>query len=104
MIRYVVLLPRRPDISRAEFLSTWLGPHRDRLLAVPGVRDVELLPSVDAQDLGLATTFDGLGLVDFEDHATLRAGLGSPEGRALRAHTTSFADSAAALRLLVAPP
>lgn len=94
---YCVLLTRRDDCSREYFLEQWLGEHRRLLAELPGVVDVRLLPVAEPDDGGP----DGVGLLFFSTGADLRAALASPAAKRLRAHTSVFARSGEATRLLL---
>ncbi|GEM_PF-3583914 len=94
---YCVLLARRDDVTREDFLRTWLGEHRRLIGELPGLADVELLPVADPAPGGP----DGVGLLYFASAAAMRAALASPTAVRLREHTASFAKSAEATRLLL---
>jgi hypothetical protein len=94
---YCVLLTRREDVSRDEFLRAWLGEHRKLIGELPGLADVQLLPVADPAPGGP----DGVGLLYFRSGAELTSALASPAALRLREHTASFARSAEATRLLL---
>lgn len=94
---YCVLLARREDISRDEFLRAWLGEHRKLIGELPGLADVQLLPVADPAPGGP----DGVGLLYFRSGAELTSALASAAALRLRKHTASFARSAEATRLLL---
>ena len=94
---YCVLLARREDISRDEFLRAWLCEHRELIGELPGLADVQLLPVADPVPGGP----DGVGLLYFRSGAELTSALASPAALRLREHTASFARSAEATRLLL---
>ena len=94
---YCVLLTRREDVSRDEFLRAWLGEHRKLIGELPGLADVQLLPVADPASGGP----DGVGLLYFRNGAELTRALASPAALRLREHTASFARSAEATRLLL---
>lgn len=96
MIRYVVVLPRRVDISAAEFRRRWIDEHGPLAASLPGLIRGELLPSVDP-DAG----YGGVGILYFEDVESLDRALASDEARRLRDHTATFADSDDAIRVVV---
>lgn len=102
MIRYVAVLKRRPGTSREEFLTAWLGEHRALASALPHVLRVEFQPSV-ALDAG-EPEFDGVGVLEYASLGLLRESLASDRARALRAHTSTFADSDATVRAVVTVP
>jgi hypothetical protein len=94
---YCVVLARRDDVSREEFLAAWLGEHRKLIGELPGLADAQLLPVTDPAPGGP----DGVGLLYFRTGAQLRSALASPAALRLREHTASFAKSAEATRLLL---
>jgi hypothetical protein len=95
---YFVLLTRRADCSREQFLEQWLGEHRRRIAELPGLVDVRLLAVAEPQE----GEPDGVGLLFFRTAADLAAALASPAAQRLRSHTPMFARSDEALRLLLA--
>lgn len=101
MIRYVAVLRRRPDTTTREFLDAWLGTHRELATALPGVRRVDFQPVVRTGES--EPGYDGVGFLDFDDQAALESSLASPAAQRLRAHTATFADSDATVRLVVDP-
>ena len=94
---YFVLLTRRPELTRAEFLHLWLGEHRRLIGELPGLVRASQLPVGEPADGGP----DGVGLLYFRTGADLKAALASPASARLRAHTETFAWSAQAVRLLL---
>jgi hypothetical protein len=50
------------------------------------------------------TGFDGVGLLFFGSRAELDRALAAPQAATLRAHTATFADSGAAIRMLLSDP
>ena len=96
MIRYVVMLRRRADVPRDEFLTAWLGEHFERAQALPGAMNATFMPSVDAD-----SAFDGVGFIDFATREAMDDALATVEARDLRAHTATFSDSEGAARCVV---
>jgi hypothetical protein len=94
---YCVLLTRRDDIGREEFLRAWLVEHRNLIGELPGLADARLLPVAAPSPGGP----DGVGLLFFRTATELAAALASPAALALREHTGTFAKSAEATRLLL---
>ena len=94
---YFVLLSRREDCSRERFLDAWLGEHRLLLSELPGLTEVRLLPVAEPEEGG----YDGVGLLFFESEEAMARALQSEPGQRLRAHTGTFANSAAAIRLVL---
>lgn len=96
MIRYVVMLPRRGDISDAEFRHRWIDEHGPLVASLPGLVRGELLPSVDPD-----ADYAGIGILYFENLTSLDRALASDGAKQLRDHTKTFADSERAIRLVV---
>jgi hypothetical protein len=94
---YCVVLTRRGDIGREEFLRAWLVEHRKLISELPGLADARLLP-VAAPAAGGP---DGVGMLFFRTAAEMAAALASPAALRLREHTGTFAKSAEATRLLL---
>ena len=97
MIKYVILLKRRPDIDHATFLRIWHDEHVPLLRQLPGIRGIELLDTLDVPDY--VSGYDGVGLLSFDSMEAATAAFASPAGQAARRHTPTFADSSGALRL-----
>jgi hypothetical protein len=92
---YCVVLKRRPDVTRAEFLALWLGEHRALALQLPGVLDAVFMPTAEDDEV------DGVGLLSFASPDDLRHALSSDVAKQLRAHTATFSDSDAAVRVVL---
>lgn len=99
MIRYVVVLYRRPGSTREEFQAGW-AEHGELVRRLPGVLAVTLSPSVQEAAIN-DDDFDGIGFLDFPDVATMDACLASAQARAVREHTATFADAQRAQRFVV---
>jgi uncharacterized protein (TIGR02118 family) len=93
---YCVVMKRRPEVTRAEFLRVWLGQHRALALELPGVIGATFMPTAGDDERA-----DGVGLLSFASQSDLERALNSDTARRLRAHTATFADSAAATRLVL---
>ena len=57
------LVRGRPGLPQSEFLAHWLGPHRDHISALEGVRATRFFVVDSWTPSG--TTWDGLGLIGF---------------------------------------
>lgn len=95
MIRYFVVLYRKQGVSREQFLHAWTVEHVAKVRQLPQVLAVATHPAIDGAD------FDGVGVLDFFDQASMEACLASPAGKAVRAHTATFADPDRAQRFVV---
>jgi hypothetical protein len=96
---YCVLLRRSGSVSRAEFLRCWLDEHQKLAERLPGLDGVRLLPVEEPAD-----GFDGVGLLFFASRDAMDSALGSEAAARLRSHTATFADSEAAIRMLLSDP
>lgn len=100
MIQYVVMLYRRRELTQEDFEAAWLGEHRAIALDLPGIVEAEFLPRVQqgADDAGP----HGIGRLTFENSEALAVALASEVAARLRAHTATFADSDASIRMIAA--
>jgi len=96
MIKYVVLLRRRPDVTREEFERAWLVDHHALVARLPGLRAYAFSLVVDVEDYAAAC--DGMGELWFDDVESAMAAFESEIGQLVRADTGTFADSAQATR------
>jgi uncharacterized protein (TIGR02118 family) len=99
MIKVMLLLHRRPDLTQEQFRSSWHGPHQALLVQLPGLRRLvlnDVLPGLD----GSPATCDGVAEDWFDSLADMQAAFGSTEGQAVAADAASFIDLSR-LRMLV---
>jgi len=96
MVKYVVLLKRRPDLGRATFLKTWQEEHLPIIQKLPGLRRVELNATVEAA--GYVPDYDGIGVLWFDSVEAALEAFQSPQGLAARQDTPRFADPDSAVR------
>jgi hypothetical protein len=94
---YCVVLARRDDVTREDFLRAWLGEHRRLIADLPGLAGVRLLPVAEPTPGGP----DGVGLLYFATPSEMAVALASPAAARLREHTGTFAKSTEATRLLL---
>ncbi len=97
---YCVILSRRPELSREQFLEVWLGEHRRLIGELPHLVEARQFPSVDPELAGC----DGVGLLIFATAEDMAESLASEAAKALRAHTATFALSDQARRMLLDEP
>lgn len=97
---YCVMLSRRVELTREQFLEAWLGEHRRLIGKLPGLVEARQFPASDPESAGC----DGIGLLLFASADDLASSLGSDAAKALRAHTATFADSDKARRFLLGEP
>lgn len=95
MFKAIILLQRRPDMSRAEFSHWWLGAHAALAKGLPGLRGLRfnLVESPSDSDV------DGVSELWFDTQAAFEAAYASEHGRAVAAD--SMAHVARRERLLV---
>jgi uncharacterized protein (TIGR02118 family) len=99
MIRIMLLLHRRSDLSVEEFRRHWHGEHQALLVRLPGLRRLvlnDVLPSPD----GAPGPCDGIAEDWFESPEAMQAAFASVEGQAVAADTAHFLDPAR-LQILV---
>lgn len=91
MIKIMLLLHRRPDLSAEEFRAYWHGQHRALLERLPGLRRLVLNDVLPGPD-GAPGPCDGISEDWFESAAAMQAAFASPEGQAVAADTPNFLD------------
>lgn len=100
MIKAIVLVPRRIDMSREDFERYLRETHQPLLVKMPGLRRLVVnwvLPDPD----GPAPDYDLVGEDWFDDPQAMHAAFASPEGKAVIDDTPNFADMSR-FRLMVA--
>jgi uncharacterized protein (TIGR02118 family) len=101
MVKVMLLLYRRPGMSRDEFRRHWHEQHRPLLERLPGLHRLvlnDVLPGMD----GTQPDCDGIGEDWFESPAAMQAAFASPEGQAVAADAAAFLDLARLQLLVVA--
>jgi uncharacterized protein (TIGR02118 family) len=99
MVKYVVLVKRRPELDRETFRRLWQDEHLPLIRALPGLRRVEL--NLATEVANYPPQFDGVGILWFDSVDAALAAFQSPQGQTVRQHTPTFADSGAAIRMFV---
>jgi uncharacterized protein (TIGR02118 family) len=92
VVKVVVLLPRRSDMSREDFERYLRETHVPLLVRLPGLRRLVLnwvLPDPN----GPAPAYDAVGEDWFDDAQALNAAFASPEGKAVANDTPNFLDN-----------
>lgn len=100
MIKAIVLVPRRNDMSREDFERYLRETHQPLLVKMPGLRRLVVnwvLPDPN----GPAPDYDLVGEDWFDDPQAMHAAFASPEGKAVIDDTPNFADMSR-FRLMVA--
>lgn len=91
MVKVVVLLPRRSDMSRADFERHLRETHQPLITKLPGLRRL-VLNYVQPDPTGSPPAYDAVAEDWFDDPAALGAALGSPEGQAVANDAANFLD------------
>ncbi len=90
MIKVLVVLYKRADMSREEFVRYWREVHAPLAERMEGVRRYVINPTLQAFAMGEAS-FDGLAELWFDDAAAARAAFASPVGIATTQDVAKFA-------------
>jgi uncharacterized protein (TIGR02118 family) len=101
MIKIMLLLHRRADLSVEEFRAHWHGQHRALLGQLPGLRRLVLNDVLPGPD-GAAGPCDGISEDWFESAEAMQAAFASPAGQAVAADTLNFLDPARVQLFMVA--
>lgn len=99
MLKIVLLLHKRADLSQEAFQHHWRETHQPLITRLPGyLRSTVnyVLPNPD----GSAPACDGIGETWFASAAAFQSAMASPEGQAVFADTPNFLD-VAKMQLLV---
>lgn len=100
MIKAIILLTRRDDMTRAEFANWWLGEHAPLAVQLPGVRRIVFnLVDDGGDDAGDTNAPDGISELWFDSEADLEAAYASDLGR--RVAADSMAHVSGRVRMLV---
>lgn len=78
VILRISLLKRREDLTHAQFIEHWKGPHAEIVKRLPGVKGIQLIDIV-ATEMG--ELWDGLGIVLFDSIEAARAAFSDPRLR-----------------------
>jgi uncharacterized protein (TIGR02118 family) len=99
VVKVVVLLPRRSDMSKEDFQRHVRETHVPLLARLPGLRRL-VLSWVLPDPNGPEPSYDAVGEDWFDDAQALSAAFASPEGKAVADDTPNFLDMSR-FRLLV---
>ena len=89
MLKTIVLIKRRPDLTQAQFLDHWQSRHTPLVTALPGMRRY-VQNHVDPDILPGLSEFDGMAESWWDDAAAIHALRGTPELRAMRDDEKNF--------------
>jgi uncharacterized protein (TIGR02118 family) len=101
MVKVVLLLHRRADLSIDEFRHYWHQTHRPLLERLPGLRRLvlnDVLPSPE----GAQPVCDGIAEDWFDSVESMQAAFASPEAQAITADVANFLDLSRFQILMVA--
>jgi uncharacterized protein (TIGR02118 family) len=91
MVKIVLLLNRRPDLSIDDFRRYWHETHRPLLERLPGLRRLVLNDVLPAPD-GAPAACDGIAEDWFDSVEAMQAAFASPEAQAVAADVVNFLD------------
>jgi uncharacterized protein (TIGR02118 family) len=101
MVKIVLLLHRRADLSIEEFRSYWHTTHRPLLERLPGLRRLVLNDVLPGPD-GAPAVCDGIAEDWFESLEAMQAAFASAEAQAVTADVANFLDLSRFQMLMVA--
>ena len=101
MVKIVLLLYRRPDLSPDDFRRYWHETHRPLLERLPGLRRLVLKDVLPGPDGG-AGACDGIAEDWFDSLEAMQAAFASPEAQAVSADVVNFLDLSRFQMLMVA--
>ena len=93
MIKAIVLVPKREDMSSEEFRRYVDEIHLPLVKRLPGLRRLLIHYAHPSPD-GTPPLYEGVGEDWFESIEAMQAAFAGPEGRAVMADTAKFADVA----------
>lgn len=93
MIKIMLLLSRREDLSPDEFRRHWHGPHADLLSRLPGLQRLVLNDVLPGPD-GAPPPCDGISEDWFDSPESMQAAFASPASQAVAGDAVNFIDVA----------
>lgn len=100
MVKLLILLRKRADLTDAAFRGHWRDTHAPIVWSLPGIRNyVQFVPGEGAYPF--AADYQGVAELWFDDEAALRSAMSSPEDAAAREDTAYFADIANSVMMVV---
>jgi uncharacterized protein (TIGR02118 family) len=91
MLKLIVFLPRRPDLSREDFERHLRDTHTPLVAGLPGLRRL-VLNVVLPDPNGPPPAYDAVSEDWFDGPEALQAALASPGGQAINADAATFLD------------
>ena len=101
MVKIVLLLHRRADLTVDEFRRYWHDTHRPFLERLPGLRRLVLNDVLPGRD-GAEPACDGIAEDWFDSLEAMQAAFASPEAEAVTADVVNFLDLSRFQMLMVA--
>jgi uncharacterized protein (TIGR02118 family) len=101
MVKIVLLLHRRADLTVDQFQQYWHEAHRPLIERLPGLRRLvlnDVLPDAD----GASAACDGIAEDWFDSPEAMQTAFASPEARAVTADLVNFLDLSRFQVLMVA--
>jgi uncharacterized protein (TIGR02118 family) len=89
MFKAMILLTRRDDLSREEFVRWWLEEHRPMALGLPKLRRMVINLVDEGPDGGI----DGVSELWFDSHEDFVAAYATDHGKAVAANTMAQVSS-----------
>jgi len=101
MVKVVLLLHRRADMSTDDFRRYWHEQHRPLVERLPGLRRLVLNDVLRSPD-GAEAACDGIAEDWFDSVESMQAAFASPEAQAVSADVVNFLDLSRFQVLMVA--
>jgi uncharacterized protein (TIGR02118 family) len=91
MLKVMLLLHKREDLSQEAFQRHWRETHQPLIARLPGYRRSVVNYALPTPD-GSAPAYDGIGETWFASAEAYGAAMASPEGQAVFADAANFLD------------
>jgi uncharacterized protein (TIGR02118 family) len=91
MLKVMLLLHKRDDLSQEAFQRHWRETHQPLIARLPGYRRSIVNYALPAPE-GSAPAYDGIGETWFASAEVYQAAMASPEGQAVFADAANFLD------------
>lgn len=79
MIKMIVFVKKKPELSREEFIRLWVEEHT-KLSKVLGMKGYRINVALEPHPGGGQPAYDGTAEIWWEDEASMFAALNSPQG------------------------
>ncbi len=91
MVKFVLLLPKKKNLSRNDFMHEWKDVCVPMAAKIPGLRRY-VINAVAEEPGGKTPRYDGIAELWFDDAASGQTALGSDQGKAVVEHMPKFTD------------